>query len=149
MSIPANIDVLIVGAGPTGLMLGNQLGRRGIGALIIDRHPAPPVQTRALRVPARTLEHYAHLEILQPAVAEGAVTGAMFARELNVLVYPDGFHLFFPMDGTNHWRIGGIVPRELRERDDLDFDAGGPGARKKVGSPLAVQACSWFSTYRI
>src|SRR5213083_228617 len=64
MSIPANIDVLIVGAGPTGLMLGNQLGRRGVRALIIDRHPGPTVQTRALGVQARTLEIYAHLGII-------------------------------------------------------------------------------------
>ena len=34
-------DVLIVGAGPTGLMLANQLGRRGVRALIIDRHSGP------------------------------------------------------------------------------------------------------------
>jgi len=31
-------DVLVVGAGPTGLMLANQLGRRGLRAPIIDRH---------------------------------------------------------------------------------------------------------------
>ena len=34
-------DVLIVGAGPTGLMLANQLARRGVRALIIDRHAGP------------------------------------------------------------------------------------------------------------
>ena len=43
-------DVLIVGAGPTGLMLANQLGRRGIGATIIDRHSGPAQQTRAMAV---------------------------------------------------------------------------------------------------
>jgi ribulose 1,5-bisphosphate synthetase/thiazole synthase len=36
-----NTDVLIVGAGPTGLMLANQLARRGVRVLIIDRHPGP------------------------------------------------------------------------------------------------------------
>jgi len=40
-------DVLVVGAGPTGLMLANQLARRGVRALIIDRHAAPSLQTRA------------------------------------------------------------------------------------------------------
>ena len=41
-------DVLIVGAGPTGLMLANQLGRRGVRAMIIDRHSGPAQQTRAM-----------------------------------------------------------------------------------------------------
>lgn len=48
-------DVLIVGAGPTGLMLACQLARRGIRPLIIDRHAGPAQQTRALGVQARTL----------------------------------------------------------------------------------------------
>ena len=47
-------DVLIVGAGPTGLMLANQLVRRGVRAMIIDRHAGPSLQTRALGVQART-----------------------------------------------------------------------------------------------
>ena len=33
-----HMDVLIVGAGPTGLMLANQLARRGVRAMIVDRH---------------------------------------------------------------------------------------------------------------
>ena len=54
-------DVLIVGAGPTGLMLANQLGRRGLKPLIIDRHAGPAEQTRAMAVHARTLEIYAKM----------------------------------------------------------------------------------------
>ncbi|MDB5754339.1 MAG: pcpB, partial [Massilia sp.] len=34
-------DVLIVGAGPTGLMLANQLVRQGIRVVIIDRNSGP------------------------------------------------------------------------------------------------------------
>src|SRR6478735_9205351 len=49
-------DVLIVGAGPTGLMLANQLARRGIKPLIIDRHSGPAQQSRALGVQERALE---------------------------------------------------------------------------------------------
>ena len=52
-------DVLVVGAGPTGLMLANQLARRGVRPLIIDRHSGPAQQTRAIGVQARTLEIYA------------------------------------------------------------------------------------------
>src|ERR671936_383234 len=70
-------DVLVVGAGPTGLMLANQLGRRGVRALIVDRHAGPSLQTRALGVQARTLEIYSHLGIVERALELGKrATGA-------------------------------------------------------------------------
>jgi 2-polyprenyl-6-methoxyphenol hydroxylase-like FAD-dependent oxidoreductase len=64
-------DVLIVGAGPTGLMLANQLGRRGVRTMLIDRHAGPALQTRALGVQARTLEIYSQLGIVERALALG------------------------------------------------------------------------------
>ena len=64
-------DVLIVGAGPTGLMLAVQLVRRGVRALIIDRNPGPSRETRALGVQARTLEIYAQLGIAARALELG------------------------------------------------------------------------------
>ena len=64
-------DVLIVGAGPTGLMLANQLGRRGVRASIIDRHAGPSLQTRALGVQARTMEIYSKLGIIGRALELG------------------------------------------------------------------------------
>src|SRR4030095_8581101 len=67
-------DVLIVGAGPTGLMLANQLGRRGVRSMIIEQHAGPARETRALGVQARTLEIYAHLGIVTSALALGKRT---------------------------------------------------------------------------
>src|SRR2546423_13783881 len=64
-------DVLVVGAGPTGLMLANQLARRGVRTLIIDRHAGPSLETRALGVQARTLEIYAQLGIVERALELG------------------------------------------------------------------------------
>jgi 2-polyprenyl-6-methoxyphenol hydroxylase-like FAD-dependent oxidoreductase len=64
-------DVLIVGAGPTGLMLANQLARRGARCQIIDRHAGPALQTRALGVQARTLEIYSHLGLVDRALELG------------------------------------------------------------------------------
>ena len=64
-------QVLIIGAGPTGLMLANQLGRRGVRALLIDRHSGPAQQTRAMGVQARTLEIYSKLGIAQRALELG------------------------------------------------------------------------------
>src|SRR5215208_4462173 len=46
--VPMDTQVLVVGAGPTGLMLANQLARRGVQTLIIDRHSGPSLETRAL-----------------------------------------------------------------------------------------------------
>ena len=85
----ADTDVLIVGAGPTGLMLANQLVRRGVRTRIIDRHPGPARESRALGVQARTLEIYSHLGLADQAVAlgkraEGAVLWAQGRRAARV-----------------------------------------------------------------
>src|SRR5438034_5897441 len=64
-------DVLIVGAGRTGLRLANQLGRRGVRAMIIDRHSGPAEPTRAMAVHARTLEIYSKLGIAERALELG------------------------------------------------------------------------------
>jgi len=73
----ALIDVLVIGAGPTGLMLANQLARHGVRVRIIDRHAGPARETRALGVHARTLEIYAALGIAEQAIAEGAKATAL------------------------------------------------------------------------
>jgi 2-polyprenyl-6-methoxyphenol hydroxylase-like FAD-dependent oxidoreductase len=265
-------DVLIVGGGPTGLMLANQLGRRRIRAMIVDRHSGPAQQTRAMAVHARTLEIYSKLGIAERAlelgrrgnganmwtegkwaariplgdigksispfpfvlilgqddnerimgdhlrswgmavrwnteltginqepghvtatlkqpdgstrkiqaayvagcdgghsavrelsgitfpgapyehvffVADTEATGPMVAEELNVYLWRDGFHLFFPMRGKDRWRVIGILPKKLRGRDDVTFEELSPDIRREAGANLDFKECSWFSTYRI
>ena len=265
-------DVLIVGAGPTGLMLANQLGRRGVRVIIIDRHSGPAQQTRAMAVHARTLEIYSKLGIAERAlelgrignganmwsqgrlkahipfrgmgegvsafpyvlmlgqddnerimgdhlrrwnidvrwntelvaleqdasqvtaiikesdgrttkitaayvagcdgarssvremrgikfpgapyehvffVADTEVTGSMVPDELNVYLWRNGFHLFFPMRGPDRWRVIGILPRELREKPDVTFEDVMPSLRQEGGAGLSFKSCDWFSTYRI
>ena len=66
-----DVDVLVVGAGPTGLMLANQLARRGVRVTIVDRHSGPAQQTRAMAVQARTLELYAWLGLADRALELG------------------------------------------------------------------------------
>jgi 2-polyprenyl-6-methoxyphenol hydroxylase-like FAD-dependent oxidoreductase len=87
-----DVDVLIVGAGPTGLMLANQLGRRGIRPLIIDRHSGPAQQSRALGVHARTMEIYSKLGVVERALSLGkAGTGAnMWAQGRHMARIPLG-----------------------------------------------------------
>ncbi|MGH6815741.1 MAG: FAD-dependent oxidoreductase [Hyphomicrobiaceae bacterium] len=265
-------DVLIVGAGPTGLMLANQLARRGVRPTIVDRHSGPAQQSRAMAVQARTLEIYSKMGIIEKALALGAratganmwangrwtaripvgeigknlspfpfilllgqddnelimgdklrdygvavqwntelvafeqhpdrvdatlkqpdgtnrkmtaawvagcdgsrspvremsgitfpgapyehtffvadteATGTMKLGEGNVYLWKDGFHLFFPMRGKDRWRVIGILPKGLRQRDDLTFEDVVPAIRQEAGTDLNFKECSWFSTYRI
>ena len=51
-------DVLIVGAGPCGLMLANELGVRGIRAIVVDREEDVAKAPQANATQARSMEHY-------------------------------------------------------------------------------------------
>jgi 2-polyprenyl-6-methoxyphenol hydroxylase-like FAD-dependent oxidoreductase len=82
-------------------------------------------------------------------VADTEVTGSMVAGQVNVYLWRQGFHLFFPMRGENHWRIVGILPPALRGREDVTFDAVMPSVRAEAGAGLSFKACTWYSTYRI
>ena len=56
-----NTDVLVVGAGPTGLMAGLVLTRRGVPVVVLDQKAGPTRESRALAVQARTMEIYDQL----------------------------------------------------------------------------------------
>ena len=64
-------EVLIVGAGPTGLVLALWLKRRGIAVRIIDKTAEPGTTSRALVVHARTLELYRQLGLADQVVERG------------------------------------------------------------------------------
>ncbi|GAA4715059.1 FAD-dependent monooxygenase [Promicromonospora umidemergens] len=65
------VDVLIVGAGPTGLTLAAELCSRGVSFRIVDRAPDAVHESRALAIQARTLEVLAPLGISPELVAAG------------------------------------------------------------------------------
>src|SRR5258708_4052046 len=67
----AQTDVLIIGAGPTGLVLALWLARLGVRARIIEKTAEPGTTSRALAVQARTLELYRQLDLTEAVVARG------------------------------------------------------------------------------
>src|SRR5262247_4114358 len=69
-------DILIVGAGPTGLSLGCQLLRYGIDFIIVEKNEGITPYSKAIGVHARTLEIFDQIGLAQEAVARGTVAGA-------------------------------------------------------------------------
>jgi len=76
-STPLTTDVLIVGAGPTGLMAATVLARRGVDHVIIDEKLGPTTESRAVGVQARTLEIYEQLGIVDQVLSEATKADAL------------------------------------------------------------------------
>ena len=74
MNATLKTDVLIVGAGPTGLALAVQLIRHGIDFLIIDTREGITPYSKAIGVQARTLEIYQQLDLADRLVDQGMIT---------------------------------------------------------------------------
>src|SRR5256712_630127 len=152
-------DVLIVGGGPTGLMLANQLGRRGVRAMIVDRHSGPAQQTRAMAVHARTLEIYSKLGIAERALELGRrgnganmwAAGKWAARiplgDIGKSISPFPFVLMLGQDDNerimgDHLRIWGMAVRWNTELTGINQEPGHVTATLKQpdGSTRKIQA---------
>jgi 2-polyprenyl-6-methoxyphenol hydroxylase-like FAD-dependent oxidoreductase len=103
-------EVLIVGAGPTGLVLAVWLTRLGVRVRILDKTAEAGTTSRALAVQARTLELYNQIGIADAVVERGRrmiagnfwVAGKKAARivigEMGTGLSPFAFALVFPQD---------------------------------------------------
>jgi 2-polyprenyl-6-methoxyphenol hydroxylase-like FAD-dependent oxidoreductase len=70
-------EVVIIGAGPTGLSLALQFRRYGIDFIILEKNAGPTKLSKALVVQARTLEIFQELDIAEKAIQEGSITTAL------------------------------------------------------------------------
>src|SRR5271154_2811336 len=103
-------DVLIVGAGPTGLVLALWLTRLGVRVKIVDKTAEAGTTSRALVVQARTLEFYNQIGIAEAVIERGRkivaakfwVAGDKKARvvfgDIGEGLSPFPFPLVFPQD---------------------------------------------------
>lgn len=64
-------EVLIVGAGPTGLTLATDLGRRGIRCIVVEQKERPAFLPKMERVNARSMEIYRRMGLAQQIRAAG------------------------------------------------------------------------------
>lgn len=128
-NIPTMTDVLVVGAGPCGLMLAGELLRHGVTCRIVDQAAAPAVESRAIGVHARTLEVMEDVGVADELVehgrrAHGANVWIGGRRSAHIVFdelesrYP--FILMIPQSKTEAiltallGRRGGVVERNVR-----------------------------------
>lgn len=78
--------ILIVGAGPTGLMTACQLTRFGIDHIIIDKRSGPSDKSRAIGIQARTLEIFEQMRIQDIFLKNGEKIGQVkiYSRNFNI-----------------------------------------------------------------
>lgn len=83
------LPVLIVGAGPTGLVLAIELARRGVSFHLIERRPEPVHWSQAIFVKSRTLEILAALGLHQRLYAHGQIVNGvdLYRNDLRVSGY--------------------------------------------------------------
>src|SRR5690349_20813154 len=79
--LPDHVDVLIVGAGPTGLALANKLQKEGVDHLLIDALEAGQNQSRAAVIHAHTLEMLAAAGLAAPLMAEAKAVSTFTIRD--------------------------------------------------------------------
>jgi 2-polyprenyl-6-methoxyphenol hydroxylase-like FAD-dependent oxidoreductase len=137
-----DVQVLIVGAGPTGLVLAIWLTRLGVTVRIIDKTAEPGTTSRALAVAARTLELYRQVGMADPLVEGGVkvpganfwVQGAKVARlpldRLGEGLTPFPFALIFPQDAHERVlveRLEALGVTVERRTELVRFDQEGDG----------------------
>jgi 2-polyprenyl-6-methoxyphenol hydroxylase-like FAD-dependent oxidoreductase len=133
----SNHPVLIVGAGPTGLVLALWLTRLGVHVRIIDKTAEPGTTSRALAVQARTLEFYRQVDLSSTVVEAGVkvpavnfwVGGVNAARipleRLGVGFSPFPFALTYPQDAHERLlieRLGALGVSVERRTELVRFD---------------------------
>jgi 2-polyprenyl-6-methoxyphenol hydroxylase-like FAD-dependent oxidoreductase len=158
-------SVLIVGAGPTGLVLALWLTKQDVSVRIIDKTAEPGTTSRALAVHARTLELYEQMDLADTVLAKGyTVSGARLwcgGRQVGRIPFdqiasdltPYGFMHIFPQDEHERLlverleQLGVRVERSTEllfytdEGDHVTARLRGPGGAEQVTRAVFIAGC--------
>src|SRR5947209_1533680 len=142
--------VLIIGAGPTGLVLALWLTRLGVRVRVIDKTAEPGSTSRAVAVQARTLELYRQVGLADAVVNAGVkvaaanfwVGGAQAARlplrRLGEGLSPFPYALTYPQDAHERLLIERLDARGVsveRRTELVRFDEHAEGVRAVLRRP--------------
>src|ERR1700754_1768510 len=127
-------DVLVIGAGPSGLTLAASLVKQGVATTVVDRQAAGANTSRAAVVNARTLEVLDDLDVARRLVKEGIQAPRFTIR--------DGRRTLIPVDFSalpTDYPYSLMVPQATTERLLLDrlTDLGGTGLGRE--NPAALK----------
>src|ERR1700752_3357317 len=143
-------EVLIVGAGPTGLVLALWLTRLGVRVRIVDETAEPGTTSRALAVHARTLEWYRQIGLADDIVARGRrmasinfwANGARVAHaelgDIGAGISPFPYVLIFPQDEHERVLIDRLHDSGIdveRETEVVGFDEAAGRVRATLKRP--------------
>ncbi len=137
-------DVLIVGAGPSGLTLAASLVKKGVATTEVDRQPAGANTSRAAVVNARTLEVLEDLDVSRRLVKEGVQAPRFTIR--------DGRRTLIPIDFSalpTDYPYSLMVPQDTTERLLLDrlTELGGTVIRPKTLTSISQDADGVTATF--
>jgi 2-polyprenyl-6-methoxyphenol hydroxylase-like FAD-dependent oxidoreductase len=137
-------DVLVVGAGPSGLTLAASLVKRGVATTVVDRQPAGANTSRAAVVNARTLEVLEDLDVARRLVKEGIQAPRFSIRDRARTLIPIDF-TELPTD----YPYSLMVPQSTTEKLLLDrlLELGGSVIRPKTVTSITQDADGVTATF--
>jgi 2-polyprenyl-6-methoxyphenol hydroxylase-like FAD-dependent oxidoreductase len=137
-------DVLVVGAGPSGLTLAASLVKNGVATTVVDAQPAGANTSRAAVVNARTLEVLDDLDVSRRLVKEGIQAPRFTIRDGRRTLIPVDFSVL-PTD----YPYSLMVPQATTERLLLDrlTELGGTVIRPKTLTSVTQDADGVTATF--
>ena len=132
--LPVSTDILIVGAGPTGLALANALRHLGLDPLLIDRQAEGANTSRAAVVHARTMEVLEPLGITAKLLANGIKVALFSVRDGERTLAQVSF-----ADLKTAYPFTLMIPQEATEAVLLDHLTGLGGTVVRPAQALAVR----------